>query len=96
MQDRKVIGKMDVFMESFLLDVIYSPSMRFDVLHRVVSLARQNKHFDNEVPDRARVLDLGTGTGIWAIDVSEPAWGSTLASEFAIVKNLTVQRNRGL
>ncbi|KAM9881319.1 methyltransferase domain-containing protein [Verticillium dahliae] len=74
MQDRKVIGKMDVFMESFVLDVIYSPSMRFDVLHRVVSLARQNKHFDNEVPDRARVLDLGTGTGIWAIDVSDALW----------------------
>ncbi|PNH35767.1 hypothetical protein VD0002_g4617 [Verticillium dahliae] len=47
---------------------------RFDVLHRVVSLARQNKHFDNEVPDRARVLDLGTGTGIWAIDVSDALW----------------------
>ncbi|KAG7124907.1 Secondary metabolism regulator LAE1 like protein [Verticillium longisporum] len=47
---------------------------RFDVFHRVVSLARQNKHFDNEVPDRARVLDLGTGTGIWAIDVSDALW----------------------
>ncbi|RNJ52441.1 hypothetical protein D7B24_003679 [Verticillium nonalfalfae] len=55
-QERKVIGKMVVFMESFALDVTYSPSMR------------------KKKTDRARVLDLGTGTGIWAIDVSDALW----------------------
>lgn len=44
---------------------------RLDLFHQILGVARRNAHYDCVLPSRARVLDLGTGTGIWAIDVSE-------------------------
>lgn len=41
------------------------------MFHKLLTLARNNRYWDSPLPERARVLDLGTGTGIWAIDVSE-------------------------
>lgn len=44
---------------------------RLDIFHKLISVARRGRHCDRDLPERAKVLDLGTGTGIWAIDVSE-------------------------
>ncbi|KAL2756735.1 hypothetical protein ACRALDRAFT_1080868 [Sodiomyces alcalophilus JCM 7366] len=47
---------------------------RLDMFHKLLTLARNNRYWDAPLPERARVLDLGTGTGIWAIDVSDRLW----------------------
>ncbi|WDK11138.1 methyltransferase domain-containing protein [Colletotrichum graminicola] len=44
---------------------------RLDIFHKLIFLARKSKLHDALLPDRAQVLDLGTGTGIWAIDVAD-------------------------
>ncbi|KDN64172.1 putative methyltransferase domain-containing protein [Colletotrichum sublineola] len=44
---------------------------RLDIFHKLIFLARKSKLHDAPLPDRAQVLDLGTGTGIWAIDVGD-------------------------
>lgn len=44
---------------------------RLDCFHAVIFAARGHRHWSSEMPEGARVLDLGTGTGIWAIDASE-------------------------
>ena len=47
---------------------------RMDIYHTLFLVARhQNLHAAPIVQtgDRPRILDLGTGTGIWAIDMAE-------------------------
>jgi methylase of polypeptide subunit release factors len=44
-----------------------------DIYHKLFLVAR--REVLHEIPltakDRVRILDLGTGTGIWAIDMAE-------------------------
>lgn len=48
---------------------------RLDIFHKFFLVARHNDLFSYEIPQirsrRPRILDLGTGTGIWAINVAE-------------------------
>ncbi|KAI0190967.1 methyltransferase LaeA [Xylaria flabelliformis] len=48
---------------------------RLDIMHKLFLVVRQFEEFEGlytyKPPDRPRVLDLGCGTGIWAIDVAE-------------------------
>jgi hypothetical protein len=49
---------------------------RLDVMHKFFLVARQLEGsieilYTHRLPDRPKVLDLGCGTGIWAIDVAE-------------------------
>lgn len=52
---------------------------RMDLVHHIYSLVMQGKLHTAPISDNPqRVLDLGTGTGIWAIDFAE--WAMTPAS----------------
>lgn len=43
-----------------------------DLVHHIYSLLTQGRLYTAPIPDSPRrVLDLGTGTGIWAIDFAE-------------------------
>lgn len=50
---------------------------RLDIMHKFFLVARQFEDssfgglYTYRLPDRPRVLDLGCGTGIWAIDTAE-------------------------
>jgi SAM-dependent methyltransferase len=50
---------------------------RLDIMHKFFLVARQFEDpsfgglYTYQLPDRPRVLDLGCGTGIWAIDTAE-------------------------
>ncbi len=46
---------------------------RLDMFHKFFLLARGNQAFSCPLPrsNPARILDLGAGTGIWAIHVAE-------------------------
>lgn len=45
---------------------------RLDIFHKVFLLARGNKPFQAPIRRQSpRIMDLGTGTGIWAINVAE-------------------------
>lgn len=46
---------------------------RLDIFHKFFLVARDNNLFSAplDVKQALRVLDLGTGTGIWAIELSE-------------------------
>ncbi|OLN84355.1 hypothetical protein CCHL11_05949 [Colletotrichum chlorophyti] len=49
--------------------ILQAEKDRLDIFHRIIFLARRQRLYEWPLPDSARVLDLGTGTGIWAIDV---------------------------
>ncbi|KAJ6787956.1 hypothetical protein PWT90_09357 [Aphanocladium album] len=45
---------------------------RYDIFHKFFLLARDNQVFSHPIQrPNPRILDLGTGTGIWAINVAE-------------------------
>ncbi len=50
---------------------------RLDIMHKFFLVAREHEPssfrglFTHRLPDRPRILDLGCGTGIWAIDTAE-------------------------
>ena len=46
-------------------------SDRLDATHRMIELALNNRLFGAPVADPRRVLDVGTGTGIWAIEFGD-------------------------
>ncbi|KAF2732352.1 S-adenosyl-L-methionine-dependent methyltransferase [Polyplosphaeria fusca] len=52
---------------------------RLDLLHHIFLLLLNGKLYDAPLPNPpSRVLDLGTGTGIWAIDFADENPGSTI------------------
>lgn len=46
---------------------------RLDIFHKFFLVARENKLFSSPMGRtvRPKIMDLGTGTGIWAINVAE-------------------------
>jgi ubiquinone/menaquinone biosynthesis C-methylase UbiE len=46
-----------------------------DIYHKIMEVARRGKLHEAPIPvhsaDPPRILDLGCGTGIWAIDMAE-------------------------
>lgn len=45
---------------------------RMDLVHHIFGLALKGELFLAPIPEKPqRVLDLGTGTGIWAMDFAE-------------------------
>ncbi|CRK44216.1 hypothetical protein BN1723_000902 [Verticillium longisporum] len=70
----------------YLLPIDSDEKNRLDFFHAIVRLARGGKLFGMHLPPHPRVLDLGTGTGIWAIDVSDQLWEGS--HEHAIVDGL--------
>ena len=48
---------------------------RMDIYHKIFEVARKGKLHSAPVPidsnSEPRILDLGCGTGIWAIDMAE-------------------------
>jgi methylase of polypeptide subunit release factors len=55
--------------------LIYDPQEelnRLDIFHKVFLLARDNQPLQVKLERKApRIMDIGTGTGIWAINVAE-------------------------
>ncbi|CAZ85958.1 unnamed protein product [Tuber melanosporum] len=45
--------------------------IRLDLLHRVCTLALEGRMFKAPVTKPLKILDVGTGTGLWAIEVAE-------------------------
>ncbi|KAI3340669.1 methyltransferase LaeA [Ustulina deusta] len=54
---------------------------RLDIMHKFFLVAREHEPssfrglFTHRLPDRPRILDLGCGTGIWAIDTADRLGG---------------------
>jgi SAM-dependent methyltransferase len=46
-------------------------SDRLDIMHQMVTLALRGSLFSAPVKNPSRVLDIGTGTGIWAIEAGD-------------------------
>lgn len=46
---------------------------RMDIYHKLFTVARRDMLHQAPVPQHGetRILDVGTGTGIWAIDMAE-------------------------
>ncbi|KAH7155508.1 methyl transferase [Dactylonectria estremocensis] len=56
----------------YLLPIDNEELNRLDILHKVFLVARGNKPFRSPIVRPApKVMDLGTGTGIWGINVAE-------------------------
>ncbi|KAL0935357.1 regulator of secondary metabolism (methyltransferase domain-containing protein) [Colletotrichum truncatum] len=55
----------------YLLPIDDAEQDRLDIFHKLIVLARNEKLFEVPPPKGAHVLDIGTGTGIWAIDVAD-------------------------
>jgi hypothetical protein len=52
---------------------------RLDMLHHIVLMGCDNKlHLAPFKPDGARILDIGTGTGIWAIQMGIIIYGEEI------------------
>jgi ubiquinone/menaquinone biosynthesis C-methylase UbiE len=68
---------------------------RMDIYHKLFQVARKDilhsaplvRNYDQG----PRIMDLGTGTGIWAIDVAEYATFSRIMSYFSLTLLSTVQ-----
>ena len=55
-------------------DALQKEQDRLDIFHKIFLVARKDKlHRTPITPnyERTRILDLGTGTGIWAIGMAE-------------------------
>ena len=74
-----------------------------DIYHKLFSVARKGAiHSAPVIPgyDRTRILDLGTGTGIWAIEMAEYVlepgtfWCALqdYETDFRIIVNLGVRK----
>ena len=44
---------------------------RLDTMHQIAGLALDGKLFKAPIKNPSRILDLATGTGIWAIEVAD-------------------------
>ncbi|KAI0405777.1 S-adenosyl-L-methionine-dependent methyltransferase [Xylaria palmicola] len=77
---------------------------RLDIMHKFFLVVRQFDDFAGlhtyRLPDRPKVLDLGCGTGIWAIDLADrqngqgniEGWDLNLTQPEAIPPNLSFNR----
>jgi SAM-dependent methyltransferase len=79
---------------------------RLDIMHKFFSVARQFEDptfaglFTYPVPEEPRILDLGCGTGIWAIDIADrhggrghiEGWDLNMTQPEAIPPNVTFHR----
>ncbi|KAH7377177.1 S-adenosyl-L-methionine-dependent methyltransferase [Plectosphaerella cucumerina] len=61
--------------QGYMFPIDYHEQARLDHLHSVIRSFRGHL-LDVKLPKKPRVLDLGTGTGIWAIQVSDMLWKS--------------------
>ncbi|KAF6837767.1 regulator of secondary metabolism (methyltransferase domain-containing protein) [Colletotrichum plurivorum] len=55
----------------YLFPVDESEKERLDIFHALINIAREQRLFNGPLSPTAQVLDVGTGTGIWAIEVAE-------------------------
>jgi ubiquinone/menaquinone biosynthesis C-methylase UbiE len=58
------------------LTLVQEEKDRLDIYHKIFEVARKGQLHNapvnlNNPNDQARVLDVGCGTGIWAIDMAE-------------------------
>ncbi|KAI1179117.1 S-adenosyl-L-methionine-dependent methyltransferase [Nemania sp. FL0916] len=79
---------------------------RLDIMHKFFQVVRQFENpslgglFTHPLPDRPKILDLGCGTGIWAIDMADrhatqgqvQGWDLNLIQPAAIPPNVTFSR----
>ena len=52
-------------------DPVCMYTQRLDMMHHIYLLLLQGKLHQAPLENPQRVLDIGTGTGIWAIDFAE-------------------------
>ncbi|KAI3322728.1 methyltransferase LaeA [Xylariaceae sp. AK1471] len=65
---------------SYLLPCDNVEDDRLDIMHKFFLVARQHEDsigglYTHRLPDRPKILDLGCGTGIWAIDTADRLGG---------------------
>ncbi|KAI0473770.1 methyltransferase LaeA [Xylariaceae sp. FL0804] len=51
---------------------------KLDIFHKILLIVRQEQLHTRELPPNPRILDLGTGSGIWAIHMAEQLFGRGL------------------
>ncbi|KXH69618.1 methyltransferase domain-containing protein [Colletotrichum salicis] len=74
----------------YLFPVDEAEKDRLDMFHALITRARGGL-WEVPLPDKPQVLDLGTGTGIWAIDVGDKFWedrnqGQVLGLDLSLIQ----------
>ncbi|KAK1690397.1 methyltransferase domain-containing protein [Colletotrichum godetiae] len=75
----------------YLFPVDEAEKDRLDMFHAMIMKARGGLLWEVPLPDKPQVLDLGTGTGIWAIDVGDKFWadqnqGQVLGLDLSLIQ----------
>ncbi|ATY58519.1 methyltransferase LaeA [Cordyceps militaris] len=82
--------------DKYLFPIDREETDRCDTFHKFFQLARKNQVFSYPIlRGNARVLDLGTGTGIWAIDVAENylKWAHVMAVDLNKIQPALIPPN---